>query len=228
MKITDQLLVSGEYFTEVVKKEAIFIHHTAGSHRPDYTIDSWAHDRNKSGGALPVATAYVIGGISTTDKSTLFDGSIYRAFDDKYWAHHLGCTTANNRELNQKSIGIEICNYGPLVKNSAGAYINYVGKPVPAEMVGALATPWKGYSYYQKYTTQQLASLKDLLLDISVRHGIDLKKGLHQFVSTGSAGFDLIVEAQSGKPGLWTHVNVRSDKFDCWPQPELINLIKSL
>jgi hypothetical protein len=224
----DQILDPGEYLTDIVKKDTVYIHQTAGSHRPDWTIDGWERDRTKSGERLPVATAYVIGGKSVKDGNVDFDGKIYRAFDDKYWAYHLGLKTANNVELNKKSIGIEICNYGPLTKTKDGTFINYVNNSVPASMVETLPQPWKGYTHFHKYTDKQLSSVKALLLDIASRHKIDLKAGLHQFITSGVNSFSLNQGALKGLPGLWTHVNVREDKSDCWPQPQLIDLIKTL
>lgn len=229
MKIVDRILSPGEYYAEEHKKTTVFIHHTAGSHRPDYTIDGWERDRTKSGTRLPVATAYVIGGVSTTDKNFDFDGVIYRAFDDKYWAHHLGTKFANNTALNQNSVAIEICNYGPLTKNRDGIFLNYVNRPVPPDMVEELSVPFKGFTHYQKYTERQLLALKVLLVDIVDRHpGINLNGGLVATIDRGAQAFDINPLACSGTPGLWTHVNTRNDKFDCSPMPQLIELIKSL
>jgi hypothetical protein len=223
MKIIDHLLEDGEYYKEVVPKDILVIHHTAGGHRPDWTIHGWEHDKAKNGGKLTVATAYVIGGISTTDGNKAYDGAIYRAYDDKYWAHHLGLKTANNVELNKRSIGIEICNYGPLTKTKDGVFLNYVNKAVPADMVGELTTPFRGFKYYHKYTDKQLASLKELIVDIARRHPkINIKSGLK------NTSFELNDQALKGIGGLWSHSSYRSDKFDCWPQPQLIELIKSL
>ena len=231
MRTVDYILPYGEYYADIRKKDTVYIHHTAGGHRPDWTIDSWAHDRNKTGGKLAVATSYVIGGISTSNNELLYDGVIYRAFDEKYWAHHLGLKQQNNRSLNQRSIGIEICNYGPLVLNREGKFINYVKREVPASMVATLDEPFRGYKYYHRYTDKQLQSLRTLLLDISNRHDIDIRSGLREYLKVPykpSFAFDLKEEALKGSPGLWTHSNVRKDKSDCFPQPELISLIQSL
>ena len=86
-------LVKGEYYEETVKKDTIIIHHTAGGHRPDWTIAGWNVDRTKTGQQLKVATAYVMGGLSTTDKDATWDGVICNCFPENYWAHHLGLTT---------------------------------------------------------------------------------------------------------------------------------------
>ena len=40
--------------------------------------------------------------------------------------------------------------------------------------------------------------------------------------------WDIAVEALSGEKGVWTHASYRSDKSDCHPQPELIEMLKSL
>ena len=231
MKIVDHILPFGEYYADIRKKDTVYLHHTAGGHRPDWTIDGWKHDRTKTGGKLAVATAYVIGGISTVNADASFDGHVYRAFDEKYWAHHLGLKQQNNRNLNQRSIAIEICNYGPLVLNKEGKFINYVNREVPASMVATLDEPFRGYKYYHRYTDKQLESLRSLLLGISERHDIDIRRGLRECFQVPyrhSFAFELKEDASTGSPGLWTHSNVRKDKSDCFPQPELIDLILSL
>jgi len=40
--------------------------------------------------------------------------------------------------------------------------------------------------------------------------------------------FELNKQALAGAEGVWTHTNVRSDKFDLSPQPAVIEMIKSL
>jgi hypothetical protein len=231
MTIVDHILPIGEYYADIRKKESIFIHHTAGGHRPDWTIDGWAHDRTKTNGKLAVATAYVIGGLSTSTSESSYDGVVYRAFDEKYWAHHLGLKQQNNRTLNQRSIAIELCNYGPLTKTREGVFINYVNKSVPLCMVGILDQPFRGFRYYHKYTDKQLDSLRALILDLSKRHNINVKSGMVEYMTPPfgvNQAFELSDDAIKGKVGLWTHSNVRRDKSDTWPQPELIELIRSL
>ncbi len=223
MKIVKKSLNVDEYYAEVFAKDKIFIHHTSGSHRPDWTIDGWEADKIRSGGTLRVATSFVIGGISTIDGNSDFDGVIYQAFNDKYWAHHLGMNQPNNRQMNQHSIAIEICNYGPLTRTLDGKYLNYVNKQIPESMVVELAEPFRGFKYYHKYTDKQLDSLKELLVDLSGKYNINLKEGIARYKT-----FDYNNLAVSGVPGLWTHTNVRRDKTDCSPQPKLLDMIYSL
>jgi N-acetyl-anhydromuramyl-L-alanine amidase AmpD len=171
-------LVKGEYYDEIIKKDTIYIHHTAGSHRPDYTIAGWNSDKTKNGQQLKVATAYVIGGLSTTGNDAAWDGVVCKCFPEDKWAHHLGLSAPNNAQLNSKSIAIEICNYGWVTKSNDGKFYNYVNKHVPTEMVVELAKPFQGYKYYHRYTDKQIASLKELLLDLSKRFSIDIRAGL--------------------------------------------------
>ncbi|MEP7129092.1 MAG: hypothetical protein ABI729_09505, partial [Chitinophagales bacterium] len=74
VKMTLLPLNKGEYYEEVVKKKTIYLHHTAGGNRPDWTVAGWNADKTKKGEQLRVATAFVIGGISTTDKDAKWDG----------------------------------------------------------------------------------------------------------------------------------------------------------
>lgn len=224
MKIVSYPLSIGNYYKEEFPKHQIYIHHTAGGHRPDWTIDGWEHDRTKKNNKLAVGTAYVIGGKSISDGDVSYNGTIYQAFDSKYWAHHLGLKISNNLMLNTRSIGIELCNYGPLVKSSKGLYLNYVGKVVPPEDVVTLKTPYRGYLYYHKYTDAQITSLALLLKYLGSTYNIDLQKGMIENKHRGSM-YEISRAAMQGKTGVWTHSNVRSDKFDCSPQPALTALL---
>lgn len=231
IQITDRILEKGEYVEEKTRKNTIYLHHTAGSHRADWTIDAWNKDRSATTKArVRVATAFVIGGPDKqgTDKDGM-DGKIYRAFNEEYWASHLGLKTQNNSLLNKQSIGIEICNYGPLIKSTSGKYFSYVNSEVHSSQATNLGYVFRGYQHHHAYSEKQLASLKELLLYLSEKFSIDLKKGLYKLLDLPKGGaFEINADALNGKPGLWSHTNVRKDKFDVHPQPELTTLLKSL
>lgn len=220
-------LHADEYYHDQLKKTVIALHHTAGSHRPDFSINGWETDKDSAGNILKVGTAYVIGGISTTDKTADWDGVIAQAFPAACWAHHWGTTQANNRLLNQSSIAIEICNYGPLKLGKDGNFYNYVNKPVPKEMVVKLPAPFRGFEYYHAYTTQQIAALKELILMLADQFTIDVRAGLQPILGQANA-FDLNQAALKGMPGVWSHTNMRPDKFDITPQPAIIEMLASL
>ncbi len=227
--ITDYALNDNEYYKEVVEKDCIFIHHTAGNARPDYVISGWERDKSRRGGVLRVATAFVIG--RRTDGAKDYDGSVFRAFKSKYWAHHLGTRRPkykmSNTELNAKSIGIEVCSFGPVnrvIEEGEERFFVQLSATrkiyIPTEDVCALEKPWRGHRYFQKYTDAQLASLKRLLLDLVKLFELKIENRVYD-----RDWFDLKFEALNGGAGLWTHVNVREDKTDCFPQPELIAML---
>jgi hypothetical protein len=180
MEIKKIYLPDDEYFPEETGKKTIVLHHTAGSHRPDWVISAWDRDKTKGGKALRVATHYVVGGKSTRDGNTDWDGVIVEAFDLKHWAHHLGTKNSNNSLLNKQSIGIEICNYGPLTKSQDGQFFNYVNSLVPEEDVVDLGKNWRGYRYYHNYTDAQIESTKHIIQKVSEKYSIDVCKGINE------------------------------------------------
>lgn len=202
MKITDNLLPDNQYYKEKTFKKQIVLHHTAGGSSAVNTIHGWTCNPEK------VGTAFVIDGA----------GQIFRAFDPDYWAHHLGLKTATNTALNKASIGIEVCNWGQLVLKD-GKFYNYVNKEVHADQVVKISK-FRCFEYYHKYTDAQLESLKWLIQELCAKYSIDRKY---------NAGmFELNSEALAGNNGIYTHVSYRADKNDMSPQPNLINVLKSI
>lgn len=231
MNVTDQLLPDGEYYKEIFEKNTIYLHHTAGGGRPDYVIAGWAADSTvdaKTGKKTPypIATAYVIGGISTRNPADdAFDGKILKAFDDQYWAHHLGTTFANNRQLNKQSVAVEICNYGPLTLSTQdGKYYTYVHSQVAPEHVVKLDKPFRGFTYYHAYTDKQIAATKEWILAMKAKYPkIELKTPLLTV-----DGFEMNDKAKAGVPGVFSHTNVLTSKFDLSPQPKMIAMLKEI
>ena len=229
LDFTSYPLNQNEYYREIVTKDTIYVHHTAGGARPDYVIDGWERDKTKSGNALRVGTAFLIGRKTNGVKD--FDGEIYVPFNPKYWSHHLGLkrpkySPFNNARLNAKSIAIEICSYGWLHREESGRFYFETGSGkiyVPNEEVCILEKPWRGKKYFQKYTDKQIESLKKIILELARKFDIPLPN-----IKYDECYFDLKYDALNGAPGLWTHVNVREDKWDCFPQPELIEMLNTL
>lgn len=202
-------------------KKYIFIHHTAGSSNPYNVIDGWARDSRGR-----VATQYVIGS-SDSKQSTKYDGLILEAFPSPFWAGHLG---AVGSYLQSHSIGIELCNWGPLTEKN-GKFYTYTSRVLAEDQVIKLKEPFRGFSYFHSYTDEQLDSLKKLLLFLSEKYDISLKKGLQSWMSSlkkPAMAFEYFTDAYAGKAqGLLSHTNVRKDKTDVYPHPKLIELIKS-
>lgn len=232
-KIYDCLLNDDEYIKEEVKKETIYLHHTAGGSRPDWSIGGWESDFQKDDAGNPildengkpkpvkVATSYMIGRKSSTTGDDTWDGAILRAFDDKYWAYHLGISK-NNVDLNSKSIGIEICNYGPVTLRKDGKFYNYINKPLMDGEVVKLDKPFRDNIYWERYTDRQIESLRKLIIHLQNKWGIQIEKEIYNdnWFEYNDKWFT--------NGGLRNHTQVRKDKFDLFPQKELIQMINSL
>lgn len=179
MEIKDMFLDIGEYFPIDFKKTIIYLHHTAGSHRPDWVINAWNKDQNEDGSTRRIATSFVIGGKSTRDGDGTWDGVILRSFPESNWAWHLG-VGGTNGIFDKVSIGIEMCNYGPLTKTKTGEFMTYVNTPVPEDQVVKLETPFRSFNYYHKYTDKQISSLRWLLIYLGNKFGVNLRLGLQE------------------------------------------------
>lgn len=206
-------------------KKIIVLHHTAGGSSPKNAIYGWQKTTER------VATAFVIAG-KPTKNDTHKDGDIFQAFGSKYWAYHIAFSAKSNnvpqkyhnftleQQIAKASIGIEICNFGGLTKDSDGKFKTYVNSVIPSDEVIELEKPFRGFKYYHAYTDLQLKSLKDLVIYLCDKYNIPKK--------FNSDMFDINTKALDGESGIWTHVSYRADKSDCFPQPKLIQILKEI
>lgn len=177
MEIKDIFLDMDEYYPVDFKKSIIYIHHTAGGHRPDWVVNSWNKDSNANGSTRRIATSYIVGGKSTRNGDEAWDGVVVRCFPDSNWAWHLGAKGTNGM-FDKTSVGIEVCNYGYLTKAKNGQFMNYVNSVVPEDQVAELDKPFRGFKFYHKYTDRQLESLRSLIIQISNKYNIPVHLGL--------------------------------------------------
>lgn len=234
-------LPEGEFVEKTTRKKYIFVHHTAGRDNPYKCIDHWAKDQRGR-----VGTHYVIGGVksnqdlkSANKENSPHDGVILQAIEDKFYGFHLGPTKSSY--MHSHSLSIELCSAGYL-KKKGDKFYTWFNEEVHPSQVAELEHEFKGYKYYQKYSDKQVRSLKALLMLLSDKHGIDLQTGLIKWLkptfdiedssarakAQGSV-FDYDENACQGKvTGLLSHGNVRKDKSDLFPQPEIIAMLKSL
>jgi len=209
-KIVQERLDSNQYNHEEHPKRQIYLHHTAGG--PSAT--NVAKFFNSQPGR--VATAFIIGA----------KGTIVQCFSSKHWAYHLGLNQevfneagVTYQSLDKISVGIEICNYGPLSKRN-GYYYNYLGARVDYTEVEFLDKKYKGHIYWQKYTDAQIESTRQLLVYLC-----DTYKIPRDYYATI---FDIDKRALEGDRGIFTHNSVRKDKSDIYPCPRMIEMLKSL
>jgi peptidoglycan hydrolase-like protein with peptidoglycan-binding domain len=216
--ITNKFLNSGQYLTGTYKNEYIVLHHTAGHDSPEQVVDTWNNDSQGR-----VATEFVIGGIRSTDGRSTYDGKIIRTFPEGCQGYHIG--NSGSSYMNTHAVGIENCNIG-WVKNGK----SYVNTTVQTSQIVTLSKAFRGYTQWHRYSDKQLESLKSLLLYVANRDSIDLHTGIYSWIkSEGVNAFEFHADAYNGKTkGLITHANIRTDKFDMFPQQELIDMILSL
>ena len=134
--------------------------------------------------------------------------------------------------MSKYSSAVEICNFGYVAKKN-GKYYTYVNTEVPESMVCDLGYEFRGHQYWHAYTTEQIESLRLLIKHIAkIYPKIDIVAGLPKLLKDGMSpkdAFGFNDGAYYGRmKGTWTHTNVRKDKFDCFPQPELVEMLKSL
>ena len=77
---------------------------------------------------------------------------------------------------------------------------------------------------------KQIKAAEKWIRYVGERDGIDICEGLPTLIkSIGADAFEYIPDVKAGKlKGVWTHTNVRKDKVDMFPQPELMDMLVSL
>ena len=220
-KIVQKPLDDGQYFAEEHPKNQIVIHHTAGSSNPYNVVAGWNGNESKVGTALLVAGKPVRSG------DTFKDGEIVQCFSTKHWGYHLGVPSETFKKydipykrLDKTSVGIELTNWGYVTKQPGGSFKNYVGGLVPNEDVIDLGKEYRGHQYYHAYSDAQISSLKDILIYLCEKYNIS--KTYNESI------WEMNQSALNGNSGIFSHTSFRTDKFDCFPQPSLIAMLKSL
>jgi N-acetyl-anhydromuramyl-L-alanine amidase AmpD len=215
-KITQFNFPQNQYYRTVFPKTQIYLHHTAGSDDAQNVYFGWREDKQR------VGTCVVIEGKSNTTN----DGEIVQGFSSRFWAYHLGIKSKHFRamklpykELDKNSIGIEICNWGQLTQKN-GKFYNYINGKVSSDEVIELSSPFRGFRYFHDYTDAQIESVRQLLLYWGKIYNIPLKYN--------EDIWNLTPRAFKGEKGIFTHCSVRPDKWDIYPHPKMIEMLKSL
>lgn len=214
-------LPKGEYVEGPIQNEYIFLHHTAGNANPYRCIDHWGRDTRGR-----IATEFVLGGINHRNGNDEYDGVMVQAFPEGCQGYHLGRTGSGF--MNRHSVGLEICSMGYL--NSKGM-TTYVNSKCVEDQIVELPEMFKGYLHWHKYSEEQIKATEKWIRYVGERDQIDIRLGLKQFIKKygPTKGFEFQEDAFYGKVrGLLTHTNVRKDKWDCFPQPDFVDMIMSL
>ena len=215
-----------QYYRVAHDKKQIVLHHTVSGQGVNGDINWWRSTESR------IATAIIVD----------WKGDIYQCFGSKYWGHHLGVKKSflkskgfadydtRNVELNKESIGIEIDAWGGLVRTNRQWYPAKWDKDLKKNVANTSVAPiqnvqeypqgFRGFLGFEKYTDEQIEAVRQLLVFWNERYKIPLV--YHEDM------WDVSKKALGGDGGIWTHVSFRSDKSDCHPQPELIQMLKSL
>jgi hypothetical protein len=194
------------YFKEQSSKNQIVLHHTAGRDNARGMYNYWGDSNTK------IATC-----VGIQD-----DGNVYQGFHSSYWGYHLG---VSGNTLDKRSVAIEICNWGGLKKKNGKYYAwpdDYSSVTVPEEKVIEYPQGFRGFKYYERYTIEEIKSLRLLILLWAEDYNICLNYNSDMWQKND--------RALTGENGIWTHVSYRDaqEKQDCHPQPELITMLKKL
>lgn len=206
-----------EYKKGPVHYEYLFLHHTAGWHNPYKCVEYWDSDNGT------IATEWVMGGPSVKGNDDTYDGELVQCFPHGNYAWHLGKN--GSQHMHVHSVGIEICNFGYVVNGKT-----YAGTTVADSQIVTLKEEFRGYKTWHRYSDKQIEQLEKWMKFVGERDGIDIRAGLPALIKQkGAAAFEFNEDAYYGKvKGTWTHTNTRKDKFDLFPQQELMDMLVSL
>lgn len=208
LKLNGQLIepANGDkdyFFANKSPKERIVLHYTAGVLTGDLKALTGQIPNRLKKISVPFVMAR--------------DGSIYRPFSSAYWAWHLGGfvkSRAVRTKEQQATIGIEISNIGPLIKDGnvlRTAYKSAYCTLDQTDRYVALEKPYRSYKYWATYTEEQIDSLIVLLRYLTVTYAIP-----RAFLAE-SIRYETNVANTLAFKGIVSHVNYRKDKQDLGP-----------
>jgi len=164
-------------------------------------------------------------------------GNVEQLVTDTTRAYHAGVPENLKLSANSKSIGINFQNIGYARKTSSteegitGKFkeynqytgnvklVNYLGKP----------EPYKGHTYCQEISDNQLKAVKDLVKTLKKNNS-----GIPSYKWEGKKTFDQLfppdgkTSYSTSKPGLYTHNSNVLGKADILPTPKIVKFFKEL
>ncbi len=210
-----------QYVKVLTAKDIFIIHHTAGRDNAEQMYNIWATDTQGR-----VCTAY---GITR-------NGKIYQGFSTKYWGYALRINAPSNNipaqyrkatidaTINARAIQVELCNWGGLKRGTDDKLYawpsNFSKVVVPESEAIFYPNAYRGFNWFHVYPSAQIQALQKLILFHHEQDDIVLDYQEDMWETTS--------RALKGTPGIWTHTSYRTDKSDCHPQPELIQMLRGL
>lgn len=216
--LIEKFLPESQYVKEVTEKDMIVLHHTVGGDSSS-SYAYWLGSKEK------VATHFLV------DRN----GTITKCFDEKYWAYHIYVASPGNRitkshkrlgsEYDKRSIGIELCALGQVTLKD-GIFYDIYKRAISADKVIKLDKPYKGFQYWEKYTEAQLRAIEYLILTLCEKYPKIKEKAKLQIDYSGIS--EISQDALEFRKGIVGHANLRTDKYDTAPQPQLIEMLNQL
>lgn len=178
-------------------KNTIFLFINNSSSRPDLALSK-------------LNSHYVIGRKSSSSGEDFWDGKILKSMDDKYYLNKF-----ENQLINERSIFIEICNYGELILKD-GVYYNYFNKPINSSVVLNLND-----KYYESLTQNQINSIVSLVKYLKNKWQIEFNIKIDEdWFNYNENWFSL--------GGLRTFGQINKEKSDLFAQPDLIEALNTI
>src|SRR5690554_46655 len=193
------------FYKETTEKKNICLHFTVGNIKSDIATLTKPNYR--------VSVQYII------DSS----GNIYNLFPDRQWSYHLGAGAVGGNEfMSKNTIGVELSNYGILVKSGKDLLDVYGSKYCTLKDVDKyIKGSYRGKDYYASLSKEQVLACSDLIKHLSYVHSIPIK-----FKENLDSVFSSNTEARNFS-GIYVHSSVRKDKFD-FPEFVLSSLIEEV
>lgn len=202
LKLTDCVLQNKDksfYYEELVSKEKIVLHFTAGFLKGD--IATLTKKDNH------VSVPFVIAR----------SGEIFNLWSSKYWSYHLGpAAIGGNKTMSSKCIGIEISNIGPLDRSGNDLLDTYKKPSVYCSLnetqFYTKTARYRQKEYFATYTPEQYKSLKLLLKFLTAKYNIPYN------IMSEAKRYNVFTAAEAkAYKGICSHVNFRKDKWDIGP-----------
>lgn len=244
---TKLLLPSEQYIAAKTKKTQIVLHHTVSNgFSPKGDVAWWTQTKERVGAHFIVCQDGRVYQCIDTDYWVHHLGVSMKGNNvASKWKFA-------NIALNQMSIAIELDSGGGLTRFPTPAplpftpmppkggdgnaqYVSNFGKVYKASDVVHYGMGYRGFDYYERYSDAQIAATKNLITELMGYYNIGpgARSSCFEYPvpatnSLFESIFDINTNALGGVGGIYTHTSYRTDKSDCHPQPELINMLLTL